>query len=106
MAIIPETIKIGCITYTVALIKKKQLGDYWGRLDKIKQVVEILHSLAPQRKAETLFHEVLHGAYELAGLNHIEEPSEEQVVNGLSYQLVQILRDNPNLVAYVLEPEE
>lgn len=56
-----------------------------------------------ERQRVALFHEVIHGCDDLAGTNGIEE--EEQIITALAPLLLDTLRRNPALVAYLTEED-
>lgn len=52
--------------------------------------------------AETLWHEAMHCAWNHTGLNlGLEEDDEEKIVTAISPLLFELLRRNPDLVAYL-----
>lgn len=76
----------------------KAYGAYYSETLQIK--------LRPQfatkhLHAETLFHEILHGAWDIAGLN--PKDGEERIVSALSKQLCAVIQANPELVNWLME---
>lgn len=51
--------------------------------------------------AETLLHELMHAAWYVTALRAVENPDEEAVCQALAPVLLGILRDSPELVAYL-----
>jgi hypothetical protein len=87
-----KKIKIGYADVDIQLIDKKlfpkwsteHLGDY----DANNQVIRILAKQRPSEELNTLFHEVIHAAVQVSGLNTDKGPlkkmvDEEQVVSGI-----------------------
>lgn len=100
----PTSVRIGGLDYTIKSWEKRAADNSgaYGICDRETLVILIVDYLPPQREAEVLLHEVLHGAYDCGGLNAIREGlSEERTVGVLTHQLVAIWRDNPQLVAYL-----
>lgn len=98
----PKTIRIG--PFTVPVVVKDVPKDEEGRIlfGQYTALATIeLNTIAPNpiHAADTVIHEVLHGLYGNAGLGPMCQ--EEQVVSVLSTGLVQVLRDNPKLVAWL-----
>ena len=96
---IPASIRVGFCDFTVEALTepKKVLGDIEADHARIRIDVD---RPAPM-VATTLLHEVLHGAWYMANLPNKAE--EEDVVTSLAYQIAQVWRDNPDLVAYLSE---
>ncbi|WP_269929964.1 hypothetical protein [Aminobacter sp. HY435] len=100
----PATVRVGGLDYTIKpwnRMAADNTGAY-GMCDRSTLVILIQEGLTPQWEAHVLVHEVLHAAYAAAGMTAIHEHvSEERLVGALSYQLIQVWRDNPDLVAYI-----
>jgi hypothetical protein len=107
-----KRIKIGYADVDIQLIDKKlfpkwsteHLGDY----DANNQVIRILAKQRPSEELNTLFHEVIHAAVQVSGLNTDKGPlkkmvDEEQVVSVLANTLQQIFRDNNWFLPYVIK---
>lgn len=104
MADFPSPIRIGGLDYEVKLWERRAAdnSNAYGICDRETCVILIAEGLVPQREAEVLLHEVLHAAYDCAGLNAIRaDLSEERTVGTLTHQLIAIWRDNPKLVQYM-----
>jgi hypothetical protein len=97
-----KKIKIGYTDVDIQIIDKKlfpkwsseHLGDY----DANNQLIRILSKQRPSEELNTLFHEVMHAAVQMSGLNADKGPlkkmmDEEQVVSVLANTLQQIFRD-------------
>jgi hypothetical protein len=118
MTKMPQTVRVGVYTYRVT-----EDGTEWARYvndgtgkdragfsDHNTLVIAINPGLAPDQKAETLIHEVLHAAWWIGSVGSLEALKddadvEEFVVSHLSPWLLMTLRDNPELVEYLREPD-
>lgn len=103
MADFPTSIKVGPFHYRVVedadLVGRDRCGEIrYGTL-----TIALSPNTAPDRQAETLLHEVLHAVWEI-GLDVVSEPKHntETVIERLSPHLLSVLRDNPDLVAYLV----
>lgn len=76
-------------------IESGAFADY----DAAQQLIRVRTDLPPQLTAECLLHEVIHAAYDVGCLDVAD--SEERVVSVLGAQLSQVIRDNPDLIAYL-----
>lgn len=86
-----KRIKVGPVWYSVEHVDDlKDMGD----CDEATATIRICTGMAVDVEAVTLMHEVLHAA--LFSLGHVKHS--ELLVDGLAYQLVQILRENPKLL--------
>lgn len=102
MARMPEVIKVGSLVYEVRVVPgSAREGGYHllGEHDYLEQVLRIGEEVPEPIRPHILLHEVLHAALDFCG--HSFE-GEEAVVSGLAHVLVMILRDNPQLVDYLL----
>lgn len=97
---IPNKVRIGPIDFTVVEIERlrddagsKSLD---GNISYARSEIRLGAELEWQAKRQTLWHEIIHG---LMTQGHIETgEAEEQMVDVLAYGIVQVLRDNPELV--------
>jgi len=107
-----KKIKVGYTDIDIQVIDKKlfpkwsleHLGDY----DANSQVIRILSKQRPSEELNTLFHEVMHAAVQVSGLNADKGPlknmvNEEQVVSVLANTLQQIFRDNVWFLPYIIK---
>jgi hypothetical protein len=101
---LPDRVKVGYrdikIKYVRPDWKKDEMtesyGEYWYR----DGIIYIQHDLCGQERANTTFHEIMHAAVYVAGLNQANGPlakdeHEELVVNQLSNFMIGVFRDNP-----------
>jgi hypothetical protein len=100
---LPKSVRIGALDYKVKTWSPKA-ADNTGALglcDRETCKILLKGTLGPQKMAEVLLHEVVHGCFDGAGLRVDLGPHEENIVNGLGYQLLQVIRDNPKLIAFL-----
>lgn len=96
-----DTIKVlGCDYDLLEVDLVSRDGFVFGEVDHVDQIIKIDAGLKPQRKAETIMHEVLHCLFHALGEN--EAHDDERLVRALSCGLVQVLRDNPELTSLFL----
>jgi hypothetical protein len=102
-----KTIKVGPVTYEIKevprLIGSGSDGKRaWlnGDVDFQACVIRIEQDAAAQIKAETLWHEAVHAILAQAGY----EDHPESMVVALGYGLVQLVRDNPELIEFSVHP--
>lgn len=86
-----KSVRVGPVRYAIQYVDG--LPDM-GECDEMAATIRVREGLAPDTERVTLMHEVLHAA--LFALGHRKHS--ELIVDGLAYQLVQILRDNPGLI--------
>jgi len=93
-------------------IKRGKTGKNWAYFEGRDRVIAVdtARKMSPEFKAELILHELLHCIiYEHVGLNGAfagktekqNEQSEECVVDTLARDLVQILKRNPSLRAFI-----
>ena len=91
------------IKYVRPDYKKWQMTDCFGEYDYRQNVIQIQHDLCGQEIANTIFHEIMHAAVQVAGLNQEKAPlekteDEEAVVNQLTNVMMGVFRDNAWMV--------
>lgn len=96
-----KSLKIGAITYTVNTVDDLHRLDADGRKQWLHghilhadAEIRIANDQAAEVKVATLWHEAVHGILNQAGID--EHP--EQIVIALGYGLMQLIRNNPELV--------
>ncbi len=103
---IPERIYIGGVWYRVLLEDELENDDgieLLGQHDYGRLALHLSRATAPELLPFVLLHEVLHACVTVCGADSHQE---EHLVAGLSHVLLQVLRENPNLVRYLLSPTE
>ncbi len=91
----PFVVEIGELS---AVEGDKSYGAYYLETQQIK----LRPSFATkQLHAETLFHETLHAAWDIADLS--PKDGEEKIVAALSKQLCAIIQSNPGLIEWLTE---
>jgi hypothetical protein len=95
----PDTIKVGCHVYTVV---RSPLPDCLGDCDFDALRIRVRPRLRKSKAQETLLHEVLHACTDpsLKAGKH----AEEDFIETASPILLQVIQDNPGLLAYLQEP--
>lgn len=92
---IPESVRIGGIEYPIVYVENLNNGVNlaYGHIDYDNSVIELSDTsgVEHQRRCITLWHEILHGIRNHAGL---EIENEEEVVDVLSRGIYQVLQDN------------
>lgn len=106
----PKHVKVGPFTYLVTSDWQDyaRLGedpDCYGHTDHKALVITINPRLSYGSAAETLWHEVKHVACRVAGIIDGTEMKEEPWVNATASMEWAALRDNPDLVAYLLSED-
>ena len=114
MADRPESLRIGPFTYTVAWPEHVLDVDKFGaedetletlsaRVDHVSLTIFIASFMARAVQRKSLLHEVIHACNWISG--HDDTSSEEQFVRALAFPLLDVLRDNPPLVAFLVESD-
>lgn len=103
MSQMPYDLHIGPYHYRVAWDDcMAQLENLYGDVDYGKQHIRIASDLGAGQTAAVLLHEVLHAVVECAaGLTENDECTAEQFVTCAAPQLLDTLRRNPALVAFL-----
>lgn len=105
---VPRRIKLGPwdITIEQGVETDLNLRGLMGDWEECPARIRIMRNLAPSMERETVMHEVLHAVFAMNGLQQEwGEEKEEAVVRRLSPVLLAAMRDNPRLVAFLIEKD-
>lgn len=94
----PESINVLGKTYSVLYVEKVDEKDSCGDHDAGVLEIKIKASMHQDVIAETMLHELTHAVEEQLDLG-----MREKQVHGLSVGMFQVLRENPDLVKFLLE---
>lgn len=103
---LPEKVTIGPLTFQVTddVAAHNQgvvedLHDTYGRIRYSKGLIILDPNQTDAHKRITLLHEVMHGCWHLGDRSH---KNDEKAIRSLTAPLLDVLRRNPELVAYLL----
>lgn len=103
---LPNRIQIGplnfLVTDDVAAHNQgvvEDLHDTYGRIRYSKELIILDPNQTDAHKRITLLHEVMHGCWHLGDRSH---KNDEKAIRSLTAPLLDVLRRNPDLVAYLL----
>jgi hypothetical protein len=105
-AILPTRLKIGKFAHDVVLTDDMKVKD--GRVGEYSHLRTIRIKPQQEQELEILIHELLHGIFASYNLHYQAQrlrvrprQTEEFLVDKIAKGLAQVLKDNPDLVAYV-----
>lgn len=108
---LPARLKIGPLPFQVAgdlpalNAKRQACGDQRvGNTDTHAGLILVDPTLPPAMQADTLLHEVLHAIHSVLVLRK-DRQSAEEWIGVTATLLLGVLRDNPDLVAFVTQPD-
>lgn len=106
---LPQTIQIGPLAFQVTDERAAHnqgvvddLHDTYGRIRYAKGEIILDPDQTDQHKRLALLHEVLHGCWHIGDRSH---KNDEKAIRALTGPLLDVLRRNPELVAYLTESE-
>lgn len=79
--------------------KEARENNRWGEFSVNEQKIRIDNSMTGALLIDTLIHEINHAIY--WAYNIEDEDKEERIVTKMSTGLTQVLRDNPELLAFI-----
>lgn len=100
----PTSVKVGPFVYSVRDMTEVEYhrDNLIGFCDKHSLEIGVWPEMNLQKQAEVLLHEVFHAAWNAGGLDGItKSPSEEEVVVAFGIQFLGVIRENPDLMAWV-----
>lgn len=95
-----NAIQIGPINYRLSFVDDRiQDSDQvlLGRVDLSRSKIEVTKDVSPDLMRVVLWHEIFHAIFSDRGLSFGE--MEENIVDAMAYSIVQVLRQNPGLIA-------
>jgi hypothetical protein len=95
----PVSIQVGAHPYR---IRWRPMDGLYGQTSPSACVIEVDPSNAPSQVRDTLLHEALH-AVVADTRTRLDRDDEEQLVRVLTPGLLALIRNNPHLVAFLLE---
>jgi hypothetical protein len=110
MAPLPETVIVGPFVYEVVCDitqwnNENQDAGTMGLTYSQKLKIVLKPGIVPTQMADTLWHEVKHAIIDLFQHDEHGAWDEEEWVTKTASLEIMVLRDNPDLVAYLMEPE-
>ena len=98
-----KSIKIGPFHYAIADIHGETDDGRFvhGRATFHKTLIEIEASSSKQGALHTLMHEIVHTIRYQAAIKPTED--EEYVCDSMAYGLIQLIKDNPELIKEIVE---
>lgn len=100
---LPTTVRIGQYDYTIKRWNKLAADNAgcYGLCDRGTQTILVAGGMTMQHEAHVVVHEIFHAAWDTGSLREANANDEEYSVAVLSNQWSQIIRDNPDLMAYL-----
>lgn len=96
---VPKSVRVGPHDIKIRVIPDKELGDDFGTMEMAKLEMTLSESYAAGSMAvDTTLHEILHVIWHLCLR---EVGAEEQIVSAMASQFTQVMRDNPELIAWM-----
>ena len=94
---LPNKIKVLAMDYTVKAMTTNEAASKgrYGECDSNLLEIRIDPQWKPQKKAETLLHEMLHAISNSMALDASEFKSDEDMVHPMASGLAAVIRDNP-----------
>jgi hypothetical protein len=100
----PTVVRVCGLDFRVKLWDNKAADNTgaYGLCDKGTLTILIQEDLNVQQEARVLLHEVLHACHMCGGLREAPaDDEEERIVDIFTYQLVTVVRDNPQFIKYL-----
>lgn len=102
---VPEKVRLPGKTYTVEVVNPdtRELVEGYnaGYISHQRQCIYLNGAYHPDQIRDTLLHEIIHGCEEAFGFQ-----APEEYVHALASILLGVLKDNPEVVEYILKEGE
>lgn len=108
----PRRLKVGHLSYTVEVDAKRcrEADVTYGQSDMRDSTILLSPEQSAGQLRDTMLHEVLHCVMDQTNIRHGGDKAliptgddEERLIHALSPALLAVLRDNPRLIAFLLE---
>lgn len=90
-----QYVRIGAIYYKISELERLRdegsAQSLFGEIVYSKATISLESAMNPQAKRATLWHEIIHGILQNAGIHK----HDETIVNAISLGVMQVLEDNP-----------
>lgn len=103
---LPSNVKVADTWYTVRRMFEDESAEAHGEFSAVEQTISLADNVSDGYLRYLLAHELVHALFEHAGANTGkagERFTEEQVACIIGRTLPALLKDNPDLVAYLTE---
>lgn len=97
----PDRLRVGPHVWRVRRRALDADGELYGRTEEQRLLITIAPGRAPSQERDTLLHELLHALWSHCALDQ-DDDEQERIVRSLAPWLLAALRDNPQLVAFLL----
>lgn len=91
---LPQQVTVGPMVYTVTEDTSRATDGVYGSILYADSRISLQPGLAQPFQEIILWHEMIHAVLSQSGLRD----QDEQVIHAIAYGVVEILRDNPELV--------
>lgn len=98
---LPKSVRIGYRTYQIKEWSKEDArgAGFDGWCDRTAHIIKVRTDPGPIEAANTLLHEILHACW--TNLPGISGDQEEAAVSMLSDNMLQMWRDNPEIIRFI-----
>lgn len=98
----PAAVKIGPYQIRIAQLSRSDAETDWGNFSARSQQISLSDSFPTRQiEAETVLHEILHALW--WSMHVKQKDGEERIVSALGVGVAQIVRDNPELIDWLVE---
>ena len=102
MTVPVKSIRVGPFDVQIVSLTDKERDNNMGTFSDTSLTIALRETYSSQQQeAETLLHELLHAIYEIMGIK--AKDTEERVVAQMSIGLAGVLRDNPELMTWLIK---
>jgi Zn-dependent peptidase ImmA (M78 family) len=99
---LPDSVRVGAATYT---FKRRKMDALYGQTHHRKAVINLNTKQADTQLRDTVLHEILHVIFNQAGMASILDTwtheHEEMMTRLLAPWVLSVIRDNPDLLAFL-----
>jgi hypothetical protein len=102
MTVPVKIVRVGPFDIQLVTLTDKERDNNMGTFSDTSLTIALRETYSlKQQEAETLLHEILHAIYEIMGVK--AKDTEERVVAQMSIGLAGVIRDNPELMTWLIK---
>lgn len=107
--VVLDKVRIDSIDYTIQENEEYPIVNgrqCIGCIEYDNNSINIFSKLGEEKKKQTLLHEIMHGIQVERNICIATKDSEEDVIDQLASGVLNLIRDNPDLIKYLIRSDE
>ena len=99
---LPTSVRVGAYKIAIVLTPESDMNEALGDFTLNSRRIRLMDDLTGALLADALIHEITHAIWNIGGLTG-KQAEEEQAAQVMGAYWAQVYRDNPKLIAWLVE---